>query len=56
MIGEHGASKEKRAEAIEKDERRELIEYCKAQGYTAEQTAAFVENSIFESRSVYLGE
>ena len=56
MITKHGISKEKRAETIAENERFELLEYCKAQGFTEEQTEIFVRNSLESLNEVYLGE
>ena len=34
----------------------ELEAYCKQQGYTKEQTEAFIKNSLAKSEEEYLGE
>ena len=56
MITEHKMSKDTLAEALVEDERRELLEYCKLQGYTEEQTETFVRNSLERLGEAYLGE
>lgn len=56
MICSPDTKKEDIPKLLRKHEKEELLDYCKEQGYTEEETKIFIENSLASLYHEYLGE